>query len=77
MLFGVKMMHRSRLTLPFLLLILYIGMGDLLPGPLGKFSLQTRGKIDQWIVGLVPQWRPKVNPYHRTEDQLQKAEKGS
>ena len=68
-------MHRSQLTLPFILLLLYIGMGDLLPGPLGKFSLQTRSHIDNWIVGLVPQWKPKVNPYQRTQDQLQKTEK--
>lgn len=68
------MFHRSKLPLLVLMAFVYIGIGDLIPGPVGKFSVSTRNQINNWIVGLVPDWNPK-NPNRRTEEQLLKEQR--
>lgn len=62
---------------PFLIIgfILYIAVGDKLPGSLGKTSTQIRSGANDFLVGLFPNGRPKTKPYARTERQLEEMEK--
>jgi hypothetical protein len=43
-----------------------------LPGALGETSAKTRQSINNFLIGLVPNWKPSVDPYKRTEDALDK-----
>ncbi len=65
--------------IPFLLIgfILFITLGDkLLPGELGKSSIQTREALNDFAFNLFPSTvkRPK-NPYERTEKQLEEIDR--
>ena len=65
--------------IPFLLLafILFVAGGDqVLPGDLGKYSIQTREALNDFALNLFPSTikRPK-NPYERTEKQLEEQER--
>lgn len=55
-----------------LVAVLYISLGDkILPGVLGETSTKARQVINQFVIGLVPSWKPSVDPYKRTEDALE------
>lgn len=55
--------------------VLFISIGDkVIPGPVGQASANLRNNINQFLIGLVPSWKPSVNPYQRTEDALKKTE---
>lgn len=61
-----------RWELIVLVAVLYIGLGDkVLPGALGETSAKTRQSINNFLIGLVPNWRPSVDPYQRTEDAIE------
>jgi hypothetical protein len=55
--------------------LIFLTLGDrILPGALGKASTQTRGAINQFLIGLFPDWKPKTDPYERTEKAIEKEE---
>ncbi|WP_016951253.1 hypothetical protein [Anabaena sp. PCC 7108] len=55
--------------------LLFVAGGDkVLPGSLGQASTHTRLAINNVFIGLFPSWRPKTNPYARTEKQLRETE---
>jgi hypothetical protein len=55
------------------LAVAYIGFGDsVLPGVAGQYSYQTRATLNQMMINIFPSWKPKTNPYRRTEDAIQK-----
>ncbi len=69
----------KKIPFGFLLLLglIYIGFGDqFLPPSMGQYSFQARRSLDGMMIGMFPEWRPKTNPYDRTEDALQKTEQG-
>ncbi|OUC14303.1 MAG: hypothetical protein B0A82_12485 [Alkalinema sp. CACIAM 70d] len=67
-------MKKIPVALILLLVIAFIGFGDqVLPRPIGRYSLQARTSIDQMMINLFPTWKPK-NPNARTEDALQQTE---
>ena len=62
------------LTIGFLVFVFF---GDrFLPEPLGPASLQTRTSLNQALMGLIPNWRPKTKPYERTEEAIEKEYEG-
>jgi hypothetical protein len=64
--------------MPFLIIafILFIILGDkVLPGKLGKSSIQTRIALNDFALNLFPTVKPPKNPYERTEKQLEETEK--
>ncbi|MBW4522069.1 MAG: hypothetical protein KME16_20500 [Scytolyngbya sp. HA4215-MV1] len=70
------MSRKPTLTLFFLLILVFIGFGDrFLPKPLSTYSIQTRNSLNQTIVGLFPSVKTG-SPYERTEQAIQKEEKG-
>ncbi|MEY2976874.1 MAG: hypothetical protein ACO3NK_02600 [Prochlorotrichaceae cyanobacterium] len=59
-----------------LIVVLYISLGDkVLPGAAGETSAKVRQSINNFVVGLVPNWQPSVDPYKRTEDAIEQEEK--
>jgi hypothetical protein len=71
------MNQRIPVGLLLLLSLIYIGFGDqFLPASIGRYSFQARSSIDQMLIGAFPTWRPKVDPSRRTEEALEKTEKG-
>jgi hypothetical protein len=66
--------QRSQTPLWILAGLLFITLGDYIPGPIGKTSLQLRTQIENTLTG-VQLSRPKNNPYSRTEQQLERLEK--
>lgn len=63
-----------KLPIPLLLLVflLFVALGDrFLPQPLSGASLKTRTTLNQVVVGLFPSWKPKTQPYERTEKALE------
>ncbi|MBC7824492.1 MAG: hypothetical protein H7126_11585 [Candidatus Parcubacteria bacterium] len=69
----------KKIPFGFLLLLglVYVGFGDqFLPPSIGQYSVQARRSLDGMMIGMFPEWRPKTNPYSRTEDALQKTEQG-
>jgi len=71
-------MDRKTATIWLLLLFLiFVGFGDsFLPKPLSTTSLHTRTAINQFFVGLFPNWDIKTDPNGRTERALDDIEKG-
>jgi hypothetical protein len=68
--------------LPFawiiLFALLFITLGDrILPQPLSGASFKTRTTLNQFVVGLFPGWKPKTNPYERTEKAVKQQEEGN
>ncbi|MTJ51269.1 hypothetical protein FJR38_00485 [Anabaena sp. UHCC 0253] len=64
--------------IPFFIIafILFVTIGDkILPGELGKSSIQTRTALNNFALNLFPTGKPKTNPYERTENELQELEK--
>lgn len=57
-----------------LIILLYIAVGDLLPGPVGQWSTQTRNWLNARIIGVFPRWDPRLNPNQRTQQQLDRYE---
>jgi hypothetical protein len=56
-----------------LVAVLYISLGDkVLPGVAGETSAKLRQSINNFIIGLIPDWEPSVDPYQRTEDAIEK-----
>ncbi len=72
------MFKRMQVWFPIVLLLglLFIALGDLLPPPLSTASRTTRNNMDQFIAGLFPSWRPKTQPYDRTERALENEQGG-
>ncbi|BAY22138.1 hypothetical protein NIES2100_19010 [Calothrix sp. NIES-2100] len=71
------MHHKTASTWLILLFLIFVGFGDsFLPKPLSTASLHTRTTINQFFVGLFPDWEPKTNPYSRTERALENTETG-
>ncbi|ADI62830.1 hypothetical protein [Trichormus azollae] len=55
--------------------ILFVAGGDkVFPGAVGKVSTQTRTSVNNFLIGRFPSWKPKTNPYKRTERELQETE---
>lgn len=55
--------------------IVFVGFGDkFLPEPLSSASTTTRVTVNNFILGLVPNRRPRTNPYERTEDAVEELE---
>jgi hypothetical protein len=72
-----KMDRKTASTWLILLFLIFVGFGDsFLPKPLSTASLQTRTKINQFVIGLFPAWQPRTNPNARTEKALDDIEKG-
>ncbi len=69
------MFNKGNMTLFVFLMLLFVGCGDsFLPKPLSTASLQTRTTINNFLIGIFPSWKPKVNPYGRTEESIEKTE---
>jgi hypothetical protein len=57
--------------------LLFVGVGDqVLPGNLGTASTQTRTAMNDFFANMFTSWRPKTQPYERTERQLREVQKG-
>ena len=69
-------MKRVPVGLILLFAVCFVGFGDqVLPKSIGKYSTAARTSLDNMMVSAFPEWRPKVNPYSRTEDALRETEK--
>ena len=67
----------SGATLLTILFLLFVFLGDrVLPEPLGPASLKTRTSLNQAMMGLIPNWKPKTKPYQRTEEAIEKEYQG-
>ncbi len=67
----ICMINKGNFTAIMVIIFIFIRFGDsFLPKPLSTYSLQTRNTINQLVIGLFPIWKPKVNPYQKTEKQL-------
>ncbi|MGI0491825.1 hypothetical protein ACN4EG_08430 [Alkalinema pantanalense CENA528] len=67
-------MKKIPVAVILLVVIAFIGFGDqVLPQPIGRYSLQARNSIDQMMINLFPNWKPR-NPNARTEDAVQQME---
>ncbi len=70
------MRFKNLFTLALILGLLFITLGDrILPQPLNDASRNTRTSINQFLIGLFPNWQPK-NPNQRTKDAADRLEKG-
>ena len=70
----MKYYIQSAVTFSVLLFLVFVSIGDrFLPEPLGPASQQTRVALNKFLVGLIPGWRPKTNPYERTEEAVEEA----
>lgn len=70
------MMRRIPVGLILLLGVGFIGFGDqILPQPIGRYSLQARTMLDQAMIQMFPSWHSKTDPYARTEKAIDNAEK--
>ncbi|WP_422387037.1 hypothetical protein [Anabaena sphaerica] len=59
----------------FIGFVLFVAGGDqVFPGAVGKASTQTRTTVNNFFIGLFPTWKPKTNPYERTERKLREVE---
>jgi hypothetical protein len=55
--------------------ILFVAGGDkVFSRAVGKVSTQTRTSVNNFLIGRFPSWKPKINPYGRTEPELQETE---
>ncbi|MCU0549238.1 MAG: hypothetical protein MUC48_07815 [Leptolyngbya sp. Prado105] len=64
-------MRSKKIPVGLILLVslIFVGFGDqFLPPEIGKYSFQTRTAIDQIFVNAFPNWKPKTQPYERTEE---------
>lgn len=52
-------------------LFVFLLFGDFLPQPLRSASQQTRNGMNEAVYSLFPSWRPKTNPYERTEKAIE------
>ncbi len=69
-------MKRIPFGLILLFSVCFVGFGDqVLPQNVGKYSTAARTSLDNMMVSAFPQWRPKTNPYGRTEDAIRETEK--
>lgn len=63
------------MPLIFLGIILFVAGGDkVFPGAIGKASNQTRTYVNNFLTDMFPAWKPKTNPYERTEQKLRETE---
>lgn len=71
------MFNKGNMTLFVFLMLLFVGCGDsFLPKPLSTASLQTRTTINNFVIGMFPSWKPKVNPYQRTQESIEQTQEG-
>jgi hypothetical protein len=69
-------MKRIPFGLILLFSVCFVGFGDqVLPQSVGKYSTAARMGLDNMMVNAFPGWRPKTNPYGRTEDAIRETEK--
>jgi hypothetical protein len=74
------MLQKAKATVPLVLILglLFITLGDrILPQPLKGISLQIRNSLNTFMIGLVPNSKPKVNTYERTEKALEETQGGA
>ncbi len=66
------------LILSSVLFITFVLVGDRLfpKSSLGTASAQTRVTLNQFMIGLIPKWERKSNPYERTEEAIKQEESG-
>lgn len=65
------MRSQNLIGIVLVLALLFITVGDrVLPAPLNQASRNTRTSINQFLVGLFPNWEPK-NPNQRTRDAVE------
>ncbi|MBE9127196.1 MULTISPECIES: hypothetical protein [unclassified Coleofasciculus] len=70
------MRFKNLLGLVFILALVFITIGDrVLPAPLNQASRDTRTSLNQFLIGLFPDWEPK-NPNRRTEEEVEQLEQG-
>ncbi len=71
--------QKQTIGLLFFIFILFVFLGDKIPyQPISNASLQTRYKLNNFIMGLFKKPEPARNPYERTEkavDELQRGKK--
>jgi hypothetical protein len=69
-------MKRVPVGLIVLLSVCFVGFGDqVFPKSIGKYSTAARASLDNIMVSAFPEWKPKTNPYGRTEDAVNQTEK--
>jgi hypothetical protein len=62
------------ITIFAILGLLFITVGDrVLPEPLSTASVKTRTNINQYLIGLFPDWKPK-DPNQRTKEAIEQQE---
>lgn len=68
--------RKSAIIYLAILFLLFVALGDkVLPKPLSTASVQTRTSLNNFFVGLFPKKEPKLNPYERTEKEIEKQDK--
>ena len=73
----MKYYIQSAVTLFAIVFLAFVFLGDrFLPEPLGPASEKTRVTLNKFLVGLIPNWEPKTNPYQRTEEALEQEKQG-
>jgi hypothetical protein len=71
------MRFNNLLTLAFILTLLFISIGDrILPSPLNDASRNTRVSINNFLVGLFPDRKPK-DPNRRTKEAIDQLNQGN
>jgi hypothetical protein len=72
---GLPTMRRFPVGLALLFLLAFIGFGDqVLPRPIGQYSLAIRSSLNSMMINAFPQWQPK-NPNQQRKEQLDKLDK--
>jgi hypothetical protein len=71
------MQFLKRYSGPIIVLaVLFVAIGDkILPEPMKSASRSTRATVNEFVINLVPNRKPKTNPYERTEKEIEKLEK--
>ncbi|MEB3291690.1 MAG: hypothetical protein VKJ24_00880 [Synechococcales bacterium] len=68
-------MRRFPIGIALLVVLLFIGFGDqILPQPIGQYSLIIRTTLNNMMINAFPQWQPK-NPNNPRKEQIDKLEK--
>jgi hypothetical protein len=74
---GEKWNMKRYIPFLFIAFVLFVVGGDqVLPGELGKYSIQTREALNDFALNLFPSTikKPK-NPYERTEKQIEEMQR--
>ncbi|MEM7726399.1 MAG: hypothetical protein AAF208_08500 [Cyanobacteria bacterium P01_A01_bin.45] len=69
------MNKKPGIFLLFIVFLLFVTLGDtVLPEPMKSASYNTRTGINNFVIGLFPDWRPKIDPKQRTQDAIERTE---